>query len=70
MVSGRIWYVFWLFLKFDGANVVQNVHEGPMGIGTRVQYAEVSLSAGNVISDGQYKSPWLSKYILTDYYHQ
>lgn len=24
-----------------------------MGIGTRVQYSEVSLSAGNVISDGK-----------------
>ncbi|KAJ9244596.1 hypothetical protein DTO207G8_2339 [Paecilomyces variotii] len=28
-----------------------NVHEGPIGIGTRVQYSEVSLSPGNVISD-------------------
>ncbi|CAL5871988.1 uncharacterized protein PFLUO_LOCUS6245 [Penicillium psychrofluorescens] len=28
-----------------------NVHEGPMGIGTRVQYTEVPLAAGNVISD-------------------
>jgi hypothetical protein len=30
----------------------ENVHEGPIGIGTRIQYSEVSLSAGNVISDG------------------
>ncbi len=27
-----------------------NVHEGPIGIGTRKQYAEVSLEAGNVTS--------------------
>lgn len=30
----------------------KNVHEGPIGIGTRVQYSEVPLSPGNVISDG------------------
>ena len=29
----------------------QNVHEGPIGIGMRVQYTEVPLAAGNVISD-------------------
>ncbi|KAI9729994.1 MAG: hypothetical protein M1834_006192 [Cirrosporium novae-zelandiae] len=34
-----------------GVGSYLNVHEGPIGIGTRVQYAEVSLSAGNVISD-------------------
>lgn len=28
-----------------------NVHEGPIGIGTRVQYTEVPIAAGNVISD-------------------
>ncbi|EEP79358.1 hypothetical protein UREG_04204 [Uncinocarpus reesii 1704] len=28
-----------------------NVHEGPMGIGTRVQYAEVPIGPGNVLSD-------------------
>ncbi|KAF2166353.1 hypothetical protein M409DRAFT_66797 [Zasmidium cellare ATCC 36951] len=28
-----------------------NVHEGPIGIGTRIQYSEVPLSIGNVISD-------------------
>jgi Xaa-Pro aminopeptidase len=28
-----------------------NVHEGPIGIGTRVQYAEVPLAVGNVISN-------------------
>ena len=33
----------------------QNVHEGPIGIGTRPQYVEVSLAAGNVISNGEYK---------------
>lgn len=32
---------------------MKNVHEGPIGIGTRVQYSEVSLSVGNVISDGK-----------------
>ena len=30
----------------------QNVHEGPMGIGTRIGYAEVALAAGNVLSNG------------------
>lgn len=33
------------------ADLVQNVHEGPIGIGTRVQYSEVPLSVGNVISN-------------------
>lgn len=28
-----------------------NVHEGPIGIGTRVQYAEVALAPGNVLSN-------------------
>ncbi|KAL6233842.1 hypothetical protein BDW75DRAFT_231636 [Aspergillus navahoensis] len=28
-----------------------NVHEGPVGIGTRVQYTEVPLAPGNVLSD-------------------
>lgn len=28
-----------------------NVHEGPIGIGTRVQYSEVPLAPGNVISN-------------------
>lgn len=28
-----------------------NVHEGPIGIGTRIQYSEVPLAVGNVISD-------------------
>ena len=27
------------------------VHEGPVGVGTRLQYAEVSLAVGNVISN-------------------
>lgn len=34
-----------------GVGSYLNVHEGPIGIGTRVQYSEVSLSAGNVLSD-------------------
>jgi Xaa-Pro aminopeptidase len=29
------------------------VHEGPIGIGTRVQYTEVPIAPGNVISDGR-----------------
>lgn len=33
------------------ADLLQNVHEGPIGIGTRVQYSEVPLSVGNVISN-------------------
>lgn len=33
-------------------SLLQNVHEGPMGIGTRVQYTEVPIAPGNVISDG------------------
>lgn len=28
-----------------------NVHEGPIGIGTRVQYTEVPLTPGNVLSN-------------------
>lgn len=35
-----------------GVGSFLNVHEGPIGVGTRVQYTEVALSAGNVISDG------------------
>ena len=34
-----------------GVGSYLNVHEGPIGIGTRVQYSEVPLSAGNVLSD-------------------
>ncbi|KAI4118918.1 MAG: hypothetical protein LQ345_001105 [Seirophora villosa] len=34
-----------------GVGSYLNVHEGPIGIGTRVQYSEVPLSVGNVISD-------------------
>ncbi|KAI9818502.1 MAG: hypothetical protein M1827_000561 [Pycnora praestabilis] len=34
-----------------GVGSYLNVHEGPIGIGTRIQYSEVSLSAGNVLSD-------------------
>ena len=34
-----------------GVGSYLNVHEGPIGIGTRLQYSEVPLSAGNVLSD-------------------
>lgn len=34
-----------------GVGSFLNVHEGPVGIGTRVAYAEVGLNAGNVLSD-------------------
>ncbi|KAI9875176.1 MAG: hypothetical protein M1830_008788 [Pleopsidium flavum] len=34
-----------------GVGSYLNVHEGPIGIGTRIQYSEVPLSPGNVISD-------------------
>ncbi|KAF2718313.1 putative Xaa-pro aminopeptidase P [Polychaeton citri CBS 116435] len=34
-----------------GVGSYLNVHEGPMGIGTRPQYTEVPLAVGNVISD-------------------
>lgn len=34
-----------------GVGSFLNVHEGPIGIGTRIQYSEVPLSIGNVISD-------------------
>ena len=34
-----------------GVGSFLNVHEGPIGIGTRAQYTEVPLAAGNVISD-------------------
>ncbi|KAL9601741.1 MAG: hypothetical protein Q9219_002352 [cf. Caloplaca sp. 3 TL-2023] len=34
-----------------GVGSYLNVHEGPIGIGTRVQYSEVPLSIGNVLSD-------------------
>ncbi|KAJ6110299.1 hypothetical protein N7486_002534 [Penicillium sp. IBT 16267x] len=34
-----------------GVGSYLNVHEGPIGIGTRVQYTEVPIAAGNVISD-------------------
>lgn len=40
-----------------GVGSFLNVHEGPVGIGTRVAYAEVGLSKGNILSDepGYYK---------------
>lgn len=34
-----------------GVGSFLNVHEGPIGIGTRVQYAEVALAPGNVLSN-------------------
>ncbi|KAL9042891.1 MAG: hypothetical protein Q9180_000275 [Flavoplaca navasiana] len=34
-----------------GVGCYLNVHEGPIGIGTRIQYSEVPLSIGNVLSD-------------------
>ncbi|KAK2879279.1 hypothetical protein FQN49_001025 [Arthroderma sp. PD_2] len=34
-----------------GVGSFLNVHEGPMGIGSRAQYAEVPLSANNVLSN-------------------
>ncbi|KEF61408.1 xaa-Pro aminopeptidase [Exophiala aquamarina CBS 119918] len=34
-----------------GVGSFLNVHEGPVGIGTRAAYSEVALSIGNVISD-------------------
>ncbi|KAI9835796.1 MAG: hypothetical protein M1838_005220 [Thelocarpon superellum] len=34
-----------------GVGSYLNVHEGPIGVGTRIQYSEISLSAGNVLSD-------------------
>ncbi|PFH55096.1 hypothetical protein XA68_10753 [Ophiocordyceps unilateralis] len=34
-----------------GVGSFLNVHEGPIGIGTRVQYAEVPLAPGNVLSN-------------------
>ncbi|KAJ8121722.1 hypothetical protein ONZ43_g1901 [Nemania bipapillata] len=34
-----------------GVGSYLNVHEGPIGIGTRVQFSEVALSPGNVISN-------------------
>jgi Xaa-Pro aminopeptidase len=34
-----------------GVGSFLNVHEGPIGIGTRSAYSEVSLSIGNVVSD-------------------
>ncbi|KAI4279649.1 MAG: hypothetical protein LQ337_000091 [Flavoplaca oasis] len=34
-----------------GVGSYLNVHEGPIGIGTRIQYSEVPLSIGNVLSD-------------------
>ena len=34
-----------------GVGSYLNVHEGPIGVGTRVQYTEVALAPGNVISN-------------------
>jgi Xaa-Pro aminopeptidase len=45
--------------------MIQNVHEGPMGIGTRLQYSEVGLNAGNVLSDGKSRATPSSSQQLT-----
>lgn len=42
-----------LSLDMSVLTSLENVHEGPIGVGTRVQYTEVALSPGNVISDGK-----------------
>jgi Xaa-Pro aminopeptidase len=34
-----------------GVGSFLNVHEGPIGIGTRIQFSEVALAPGNVISN-------------------
>lgn len=34
-----------------GVGSFLNVHEGPIGIGTRIQHAEVALAPGNVVSN-------------------
>lgn len=54
MVLALTWYKQILFFSrvITQLTLLQNVHEGPMGIGTRVQYTEVPISPGNVISDG------------------
>ncbi|CUS10917.1 unnamed protein product [Tuber aestivum] len=39
------------FLVIDPLLVIQNVHEGPFGIGTRIQYSEVALSPGMFVSN-------------------
>lgn len=53
MVWDRILYDDLFQANLNGLlTALQNVHEGPIGVGTRVQYTEVALSAGNVISDG------------------
>ncbi len=50
--------VFPLFSPIAQADLtLKNVHEGPIGIGTRREYSEVALSAGNVLSDGNPPSP-------------
>ena len=50
LVSHHIWCICTIFQFY--ADMAQNVHEGPIGIGTRAQYTEVPLSKGNVLSDG------------------
>lgn len=41
-----------LILFLQALTCPKNVHEGPIGLGTRVQYSEVAIAPGNVISDG------------------
>ncbi|KAG5930669.1 hypothetical protein E4U42_000009 [Claviceps africana] len=61
-----------------GVGSYLNVHEGPIGIGTRVQYAEVPLAPGNVLSnepgyyeDGSFgvriENVMIVKEVLTDH---
>lgn len=49
-----------------------NVHEGPIGIGTRVQYSEVPLAVGNVISNepGYYEDGGFGIRIESEYFHR
>lgn len=43
-----------LFLTTEADTTAKNVHEGPIGIGTRREWSEVAIAAGNVISDGNH----------------
>lgn len=47
------------------------MHEGPIGIGTRVQYSEVPLSVGNVISNepGYYEDGKFGIRIESEFFH-
>lgn len=43
-----------LFSTTETDTTTKNVHEGPIGIGTRREWSEVAIAAGNVISDGNH----------------